>query len=271
MTAGPRRYWWDMTRLEVEALDIERVIAVFPVGAVESHGPHLPLGVDAILNEALLKRVWELVPADLPVSALPNLHVGMSEEHVDYPGTIMLDAETLIHVWTESAASVARAGVRKLVLLNSHGGQAGVADIVIRRLRIKYGMLAFIVHWFRFPPPDGLFSDDERQHGIHGGEVETSLMLHVRPDLVDMSKAADFVPLGARMAAGYEHLRPTGGAVSFGWKTQDLNLAGAAGNAAGADAERGRLTFEAAAQRTAEVLQEIDRLPLSTLQERGGH
>jgi creatinine amidohydrolase len=270
MVTTPRRYWWDMTRPEMEALDTDRVIAVLPVGAVESHGPHLPVGVDAMLNEAMLKRVWELVPADLPVTALPGLHVGMSEEHVDYPGTIMLEAETLINVWTESAASVARAGVRKLVLLNSHGGQAGVADIVIRRLRIKYDMMVFILHWFRFPPPAGLFGEDERLHGIHGGEVETSLMLHVRPDLVDMSKAADFVPLGARMAAEYEHIRPTGSAVSFGWKTQDLNLAGAAGNAANADAERGRLTFEAAARQTADVLQEIDRLPLSTLQERSG-
>ena len=268
MAQTPARRWWEMSSPHVEGLDAARVVAVLPVGAVESHGPHLPIAVDALLNDAMAKRVADLLPADLPVSILPAIPVGMSEEHIDYPGTLMVEAETLINLWTELAASLHRAGIRKMVLLNSHGGQAGVADIVLRRVRIRLGMMAHVLHWFRFPPPDGLFDEDERMHGIHGGEVETSLMLHVRPDLVDMAKAADFVPLGARMAREYRRLRPTGSAVAMGWKTQDLNPAGAAGNAARADAERGKLTFEHAANLTAEAIAEVVRLPLSVLAER---
>ncbi len=257
-----------MSTTQVEELDAANVVAVLPVGAVESHGPHLPVAVDALLNDAMAQRVADLLPAGAPVSILPAIPVGMSEEHVDFPGTLMVQAETLINLWTEIAASLSRAGVRKLVLLNSHGGQAGVADIVLRHVRIRQRMMAHVVHWFRFPPPDGLFDEDERLYGIHGGEVETSMMLHVRPDLVDMSKAANFEPLGARMAREYRHLRPTGSAVAMGWKTQDLNPAGAAGNAANADAERGKAAFEHAARLTAEAIAEVVNLPLSVLAER---
>ena len=268
MAQTPARRWWEMSSPRVENLDAANVVAVLPVGAVESHGPHLPVAVDALLNDAMAQRVADLLPADAPVSILPAIPVGMSEEHIDYPGTLSVEAETLINLWTQLAASLSRAGVRKLVLLNSHGGQAGVADIVLRRVRIRLGMMIHVVHWFRFPPPDGLFDEDELLHGIHGGEVETSMMLHVRPDLVDMSKAANFVPLGARMAREHRHLRPTGSAVSMGWKTQDLNPAGAAGNAANADAERGKLTFEHAANLAAEAIAEVVKLPLSVLAER---
>src|SRR5262245_11808051 len=128
MTTLPRRQWRDMTTKEFAALDAERVIAVLPVGSIEQHGPHLPVGVDSLINEAILARTLELIPADLPVTALPMTMVGKSDEHLAFPGTLTLSAETLTRVWSEIGEGVARAGVRKLVIFNSHGGQPQLVD-----------------------------------------------------------------------------------------------------------------------------------------------
>ncbi len=257
----PRRYWAEMTAAEVAALDPDRAIAVLPVGAIEQHGPHLPVNVDACIAEGLLARALALVPDDLAVVALPLQPVGKSNEHIDFPGTLTLSAETLIRLWTEIGDSAARAGVAKLMILNAHGGQPQVADIVARDLRVRHGMFVVVLNWYRLGLPEGLFSADEVAHGIHAGEIETSMMLHLAPDLVQMEKAADFRPLSKDMADDYRYLSPLGPA-QLAWQAQDLHPSGAAGNAAAADAERGAQVVEFVAARIVEVLQEIDRAPL---------
>ena len=137
MTKMPRRCWQDMTTEEFAALDAARVIELLPVGAIEQHGPHLPVSTDACINQGILARALEQMPDDLPVTVLPMLPIGKSSEHLGFPGTLTLSAETLIRLWTEVGLSVARAGVRKLVLFNSHGGQPQVMDIVARDLRVR--------------------------------------------------------------------------------------------------------------------------------------
>jgi creatinine amidohydrolase len=132
MPSVPRRFWQDMTTTEFGGADAQRWIAVLPVGAIEQHGPHLPLCVDACINQGILERALELLPERLPVTILPPMPVGKSNEHIAFPGTLTLSAETLIRLWTELGEAVARAGVRKLVLFNSHGGQPPVMDIVTR-------------------------------------------------------------------------------------------------------------------------------------------
>jgi creatinine amidohydrolase len=178
-----RRLWQEMTTAEFAALDAPRVIAILPVGAIEQHGPHLPVEVDARINAGILERVLEIVPDELPVTLLPAMPVGKSNEHIAFPGTLSLSAETLIRLWTEIGESVARAGVRKMVIFNSHGGQPQIADIVARDLRVRFAMLVVTVNGYSLGKPQGLFPESELRHGIHGGTVETSMMLHLRPDL----------------------------------------------------------------------------------------
>ena len=260
----PRRRWQDMTTEEFAALDAGRVIALLPVAAIEQHGPHLAVAVDAAIVDGIVDRALELMPAELPVTVLPTQSIGKSNEHISFPGTLTLGAETLTRLWTEIGDSVARAGVRKLVFFNSHGGQPQVMEIVARELRVRHAMLAVSSSWYAFGLPEGLFPPDEIRHGIHGGAIETSMMLHLRPDLVHRDKLADFPSLGQRMAKDYKLLGPTGTA-KFGWQTQDLNPAGAAGNAADADAPRGAKVVDFAARKLVELLEEVHRFPLSQL------
>jgi creatinine amidohydrolase len=257
-----RRLWQEMTTEDFRSLDAARVIAVLPVAAIEQHGPHLPVEVDACINAGVLGRAVELLPPELPVTVLPAMPVGKSNEHLAFPGTLSLSAETLTRLWTEIGESVARAGVRKMVIFNTHGGQPQIADIVARDLRVRLGMFVVTANGLGKPP--GLFPAAELKHGIHGGMVETSMMLHLRPDLVRQDKAKNFVPLSVAMERDYEILTPEG-AVGFGWQTQDLNADGACGDAASADAGRGAEVVEFQARRLVQLFAEIDRFPLATL------
>jgi creatinine amidohydrolase len=261
MSTAPRRFWQEMTTAEFARLDHARVIALLPVGAIEQHGPHLPVAVDACINAGIVARALELLPGDLPVTVLPMLPVGKSDEHLAFPGTLTLSAETLVRLWTEVGLSVARAGVRKLVLFNSHGGQPQVMEIVARDLRVRLGMVVVAYSWYAAGLPQGLFPEDEVRHGIHAGAIETSMMLHLRPELVQMDQAANFAPLIREMAdEGYRLLSPTGPA-RLAWQAQDLHPSGAAGDARNADAERGRALVDHAARALVDLLREVDRFP----------
>jgi creatinine amidohydrolase len=264
MTTLPRRHWVEMSSAEFALVDPERWVAVLPVGAVEQHGPHLPVMVDACINQAIVARALAVLPEALPVTVLPMTWVGRSEEHLDYPGSLTHSAETLRRVWYEIGASVSRAGVRKLLILNSHGGQIQVMQIVARQLRIDHGMLVAAASWPQLGLPDGLVDAAERRHGIHAGEVETSLMLALRPDLVRMAEAGDFVPVTKRADNDFPILMGLG-AAGFGWMAQDLDASGAAGNAAAADAERGAVILDHVAHRLVALLDELVRYPLANL------
>ncbi len=257
--------WWQEVRSpEFDELDPERTVAVLPVGAIEQHGPHLPVMVDACLNAAVIERALALLPAGTPVLVLPMTAVGKSDEHRDYKGTLTLSAETLTRVWYEIGASVRRAGVRKLLLFNSHGGQPQVMQIVARQLRIDHGMLAVAANWFSWGLPPDLFTDQELSHGIHAGAIETSMMLALHPDLVRQDLVQDFAPATLEDEVAYPRLRALG-AAGFGWQAQDLHPTGGAGDARGATAEAGRAILSHAAQRLAELLEELVRYPLARI------
>ena len=231
-----------MTWQEVAGAETGRWIAVLPLAAVEQHGPHLPLGVDTYIAEAYLARVEKILPAELPVTFLPVQRIGVSAEHLSYPGTLTFSATAAIAAWTELGDSLARAGVRKLVLVTSHGGNVAAMEIVARDLRTRLGMLAVTVGWHRFGYPDGAFTPEEKRHGIHGGDIETSLMLAAKPETVRMDKAANATPATIAMAQEFKWLgayRPAG----FAWMTQDLNASGAIGDATLAKPEKGDAAF----------------------------
>ena len=264
----PKRDWMEMTWPEIAGAGAAtaRWIAVLPLAAVEQHGMHLPLGVDSYIAEAYLARAQKLLPDDLPVTFLPVQRIGVSVEHLSYPGTITLSTATAIAAWTELGESLARAGLRKLVLVTSHGGNVAAMESVARDLRARLGMLAVTVGWHRFGYPDGTFAAEEKKHGIHGGDVETSLMLAAQPQTVRKSKAINAEPATIAMAREFKWLsayRPAG----FAWMTQDLHDSGAVGDATQATAAKGEAALMHGAKAFVELLHEIDRFDLERLRE----
>ncbi|WP_306144748.1 creatininase family protein [Roseibium sp. MMSF_3412] len=260
----PRRHWHDMTTQDFNSPSCASWIAVLPIAAIEQHGPHLPLVTDTAIAEGQIRRVLELLPDGLPATFLPVQPIGKSDEHISSPGTLTLSWETATKCWMEIGESVARAGVRKLVLINSHGGNVPIMDIVARELRVKHNMFVTATNWLRFGQPEGAFPEAEFTYGIHGGDIETSLMLHLHPDLVQMEKAQDFTSEQQSYLKEFKHLRGHGKA-QYGWKAQDLNPLGALGNARAATAEKGRLALDHAAKGFVELLQDIDAFDLSRL------
>lgn len=240
-SAGRRIWWGDFRTTEFAGLDPEATIAMLPIAAIEQHGPHLPVSTDSAIMQAMLETVIPLIPDGLDIRILPVQSVGKSNEHLHAPGTLTLSPLAAIQAWTELGLSVARAGIRKMVLVNAHGGNEEIMGIVTRELRVACRMLAVKTSWMRFGVPDGIYPEAEMRYGIHGGDVETSLMLHFRPDLVDMAKAQDFRSGVERAEQDFALLRHTG-THAFAWIASDLNPHGVVGNAAAATAEKGRLT-----------------------------
>jgi len=260
----PTRDWTHMTWQDFAGADTGRWIAVLPVAATEQHGPHLPVGVDAMIGRAYLARVMPLVPDDVPATFLPLQDFGVSVEHVAFPGTLTISPETAIRAWSEIGDSIARAGVRKLVLVTSHGGNVPTLDIVARELRVRHGMFAVICAWQNFGYPEGLFTPSERTHGIHAGGIETSLMLAAQRDLVRMEKAPSGKPLSVELERRFTYLR-TRRPAGFGWMSQDLDPSGAVGDATLGTAEKGEASFEHGARAFVELLREVHAFDLAKL------
>lgn len=268
--ASPR-FWADLKSPDFARLDLNRCIAVLPVAAIEQHGPHLPLNVDATLVDGVIANALPHLPAGLPVLFLPTQSVGFSPEHTRFAGTLTLKAETILRLWTEVAESVAATGVKKLVLFNSHGGQVGLLDVVARDMRTRLGMLVYSVNSFNLPLLDdqggsvaAQFSAHEHRFGIHAGEIETSMMLALKPEQVDMARAQNFHSTSQDRAEQFSILG-NGRSAKLGWQMQDYNPHGAVGNAAAATAEKGHALLGAMGRSLAQLLAEIDQLPAGTL------
>ncbi|HUN99449.1 MAG TPA: creatininase family protein [Bradyrhizobium sp.] len=263
----PPRDWTDIHWPDMAGGATARWIAVLPLAATEQHGPHLPLGTDVMIAEAYLARVRELLPDTVPVTFLPIQPVGISTEHIDYPGTLTLPTETALQSWMTLGESVVRAGVKKLVIVTSHGGNSAAMGLVAQDLRAKHGMLVVATGWQRFGAPNGLFSEQELLHGIHGGAVETSVMLARYPQAVRHDKIADFHPSSVAMQKDYRWLSPHRPA-PFAWQAQDLHPSGAVGDATQGSAEKGERLLDHGAAAFCELLADVDRFDLAKLSAR---
>jgi creatinine amidohydrolase len=267
----PSKFWSDLTTQHFAQLaasaTIAQAVAVLPVAATEQHGPHLPVSVDTTLVNGVVEASLPHLPADLPVLFLPTQQIGKSNEHIRFPGTLTLSAQTTISLWMDIGSSVARSGIKKLVLLNSHGGQASIMDIVARDLRTEYDLIVYSANWYNLPLGDavmGLFPAEEHRFGVHAGDIETSMMLALREKYVDMSQAKHFRSTSEDRAAKYPVLG-NGTSAKLGWQMQDYNPQGAAGNAAAATAAKGHALINAAGLQLANLLKEVSDLPLTML------
>ena len=266
VTALSSGYWRDLTTSDFMILEPARTIALLPVSAIEQHGPHLPLDTDTCISEGVVRDLIAKTPKTLTLLALPTMLIGESSEHSDFPGTLTATAETLIKLWVQIGEQVCKTGIRKILILNSHGGQPQIVDIVAQRLRAKNQLLVVGTDTFQLGAPSGIFSDDELRHGLHAGEVETSMMLHLRPDSVRMENAQNFVPNTIKLDKPYNRIAPNGPA-RFAWQAQDLHKSGACGNAACADAKRGEATIEHMVNELIFILDDMARFPLTDLQD----
>jgi len=253
--------WAELATTDFGFAAVRNAVAILPVAAVEQHGPHLPLGTDAIINKGILDAALGLLNPGSHVVVLPMQSVGTSHEHLAFAGTLSFDAKTLIRIWTELGECVYRAGLRRLLIFNSHGGQSGLPEIVATDLRARLGMLVAWASPGAFGTPEGAIDPREAAYGLHGGQKETAMLLHLRPDLVRKEAIAPFASEGERMAQTYRRLRDTG-RTGFGWMAEDLNPAGVTGNAALATPELGAALVKQAAQGLAEMIEDMTRFDL---------
>lgn len=256
--------WQDFTSPALGRHIDDRTVAVVALGAVEQHGPHLPLGTDSVIAEALLNAALERLDQSLDAVALPPVAIGASDEHKSFAGTLGLDARTTANLLETLGADLARAGVRRLVWVNGHGGNRAAMDIAALALRRRFGMLAVKCTYTRLGDPPG-GDVGELARGFHGGWLETALMLHLAPAQVQRDRVADFaaelIPGDGTEGAGGALLGPEG-AAAFGWLSEDLNRQGVIGNAAAATAEQGARLVEFYAERIARVIGEAAALDI---------
>ena len=260
------RDWQSMTTDDARGLAERDPVVILPLAAIEQHGPHLPLSTDLDIGMGLLAAAFRHLPDDFPAWALPPQAVGSSREHVRFPGTLSVSPELLTAAVHELGVSLVRCGVRRLVLSNSHGGNRPVMDAAGLRLREEQGLLVVKANYFLFPRPDGLgLPDEEWRHGLHGGAVETAMMLHLRPDLVRTRDVQDRRSLGEELERTLEHVDADSEAASFSWLAGDLNRVGAMGKASLADAAKGKRLVDHYGQVLADVIQDARRFPLDRL------
>jgi creatinine amidohydrolase len=259
--------WAELNTHDFAKLDPARTVAVLPLGATEQHGPHLPLSVDAVLVDGVVNAALSHLSASDPVLVLPTQTLGLSTEHTAFAGTLHLSPQTLIQVWCDIGASVARAGLKKLLMFNAHGGNVGLMDVVARELRAQHGLIVYSSSWYNLPLDASVmtqFSADEHRFGVHAGDIETSMMLALSPQHVNMAEARDFASASQDRAQHFPVLG-NGKSAKLGWHMQDYNPHGAAGNAAAATAAKGQALVDSAGAQLALLLKELVALPLSTL------
>ncbi|EJF74336.1 creatininase family protein [Bartonella birtlesii] len=240
-------------------------LSLLPLGAHEYHGDHLPFETDWIIAESFAKALTLQTKEQFPIALLPVEKIGYSVEHMDIKGTKTLSFSDAIERWISIGENCYHKGIKRFLLLNAHGGNSPLMSIVITELRRRFSMLAVATSWSRFGLPQGFMEPSQQHLDIHGGFIETSLMLYLAPEKVHMEKAKNFHNKQADMIANYRYLRAYG-PHAFGWKMQDLNTQGAAGNASEATPQAGEAIFAHILCGLRDLLEDINRFEINVLQ-----
>ncbi len=265
MPAASIRYWQAMTTTEAAAVARRDPVVILPLAAVEQHGPHLPLSTDLVIGLGILAHAFRRLPDDFPALVLPPQAVGASREHVRFPGTLSVTPTLLADVVHQYGVAMAGCGVRRLVLANSHGGNRATLDAAGLRLRDELGLLVVKATYADFPQPVGVdLPEGEWRHGLHGGALETAMMLHLAPDDVRTGEIREFGSLGAELDDAGSRLAPEG-AVAFSWMAGDLNRSGVTGDARLADAATGKILVEHFGEILADVIRDAGAFPIDRL------
>ncbi|WP_019624313.1 creatininase family protein [Thioalkalivibrio thiocyanoxidans] len=257
--------WQDLTTEAVADHARRDAVVVLPLAAIEQHGPHLPLDTDLRIGLGLLDAAAERLPNDLEPLVLPPMAIATSAEHTRFAGTLSLTPETALAVLREIGGAVARAGFRRLVLANSHGGNTAIMELAALDLRQHHGLLATKHHYFLQPLPDTIeIPERERRHGLHGGLIETAMMRVLAPTLVRMDRAQDARSLGEDLEATSQCLGPTG-ETAFAWLADDLHPDGVVGAADRATPELGRALIDHYAEGLARAITDTAAFPIDRL------
>ncbi len=245
-----------LTSLQLEQMpDKDKAVIILPFASIEQHGPHLPAYTDSILGLEILNRALSRLPDDFPAWFLPLLPYGKSNEHAELAGTFTLSTQTCIQVLMEIGRSVARNGFKRFAILNSHGGNNEIVDLVIRDLRQETDLYLFGLCTFKLGEPlITELSEDEKLFGIHADDGETSSLLHICPELVNMDLAPDSIPLYLKSFNNPPFMGP----LNFAWMITDLTSTGVVGNAKTADAARGDQFLSNAADELADLFHKIN-------------
>lgn len=243
------RHFAHLTSEQVDELAALEPVAAVVLGAIEQHGPHLPLATDSIIGEGILGSAARQLEEAFPLLILPTLTIGASEEHAGFPGTLTLPPGRLHDQLLALGAGLARCGLRRLVLVNAHGGNVGWMASAALALRREFGMLAVKASYMRFRAPDDLLGAEELRDGLHGGLAETAMMRHLAADLVHMERAERFVSRHP-----HDGLLPPQGEAPWAWLAEDLNPSGVVGDAASATPELGEKLIAHYAARLAGVI-----------------
>lgn len=249
----PTRRLADLRAPDIERLLGERSVIIQPVGAIEQHGPHLPFNTDLIIAEAVADALVDRFGDELDLWLLPAMPYSKSNEHAWSAGSVWFGPDTMLKMLDDLGRSIAMLPAERLVFLNGHGGNSSLLNVACRELRLHHGLRTFLAHPAVPPDQGGASSEVEHGMGIHGGLRETSMMLHLRPDLVDMDVAGRRIPA---QLIDNDHVR-FGGSVSFGWLSNDWSDDGYIGDATGATAEQGRRDFDAAVAQLGAAMAEV--------------
>ena len=240
-----------MTPEEISGIpEKERAVVIVTTGAIEQHGPHLPVGVDAILGQNWLNLALPQVSNEVAVYVAPAITIGKSDEHRGFPGTLFISAQTLGRLLRAIAQQLRAWDFGNLAILNTHGGNISVLRYTLREIQSEYGMRTFIVPLGWEPP----LSEQEDTYGFHANEMETSCMLEATEGLVDMSQAICEYPA---LIDDQSELRPEGAPATFAWVTQDISSSGIVGDAAAATPEKGREWVERYAESLARQIEKL--------------
>jgi creatinine amidohydrolase len=264
-----KRFWKEISEKEKSNFassnttsDQKNWIAVLPLGATEQHGQHLPAETDSLIAAGIVERLAERLPTEAKITFLPVEEIGYSPEHLDYSGSLSLSYVDAIQRWLKIGAELNSYGIRKLVLLNAHGGNSPLMTIVATELRVRYSMLAVATSWTRFGTPSQLIEPDELAFGIHGGDIETSVMLAMHPEKVHLEKLKFFPSFQEKLVEKNQFLRAYG-KHAFGWKMQDLNPQGVVGNAAIATVAKGQKLIDHSIEGLLKLIEEVDQFDIA--------
>jgi creatinine amidohydrolase len=261
--AWEERFLPRLTSKQVKELPKDEALVILPVGAIEQHGPHLPIMTDTLIGEATLTQALEKMSRQAQVWLLPPISYGKSDEHLGLPGTLSVSASTLRGLIMDIAESLRLSGFRKLLLFNTHGGNADLLHVVSREIRIQLGLTVFYLSPSSLGGAEGIIAPEELENGIHGGDYETSIVMAIKPGWVqDEFLAAELPDMSDKRFLTLE------GRIRFAWRMADISASGICGDATKATAAKGKLIQENVTDILAQALLELCRFDISEV--RGG-